>query len=79
MDSIKFDLPNEFLQKWLVAASEGKTSEEEVQKDYDKYAQNEYRKNFFDLNNMEAFAENTRLIFSSIKKHVFIYNDIYDN
>lgn len=38
VDSIKFDLPNEFLQKWLVAASEGKTSEEEVQKDYDKYA-----------------------------------------
>lgn len=38
VDSVKFDLPNEFLQKWLVAASEGKTSEEEVQKDYDKYA-----------------------------------------
>lgn len=38
VDTIKFDLPNEFLQKWLVAASEGKTSEEEIQKDYDKYA-----------------------------------------
>jgi trigger factor len=38
VDTIKFDLPNEFLQKWLVAASEGKTSQEEVQKDYDKYA-----------------------------------------
>ncbi len=38
VDTVKFDLPNEFLQKWLVAASEGKTSQEEVQKDYDKYA-----------------------------------------
>jgi trigger factor len=38
VDTIKFDLPNEFLQKWLVAASEGKTSQEDVQKDYDKYA-----------------------------------------
>ncbi|MEY5042126.1 MAG: hypothetical protein RLZZ414_1685 [Bacteroidota bacterium] len=38
VDTVKFDLPNEFLRKWLVAASEGKTSQEEVQKDYDKYA-----------------------------------------
>jgi hypothetical protein len=47
--------------------------------DFDKYAQNEYRKGFFNLNIMEEFAKNTRVLFSNIKEHVFIYTDIYDN
>lgn len=47
--------------------------------DFDKYAQNEYRNGFFNLNIMEEFAKNTRVLFSNIKEHVFIYTDIYDN
>jgi hypothetical protein len=46
--------------------------------DYDKYAQNEYKKGFFNLDNMLEFAENTRLIFSNIQKNNFTDSELYD-
>lgn len=37
VDKIKFDMPVDFLQKWLAAASENKSSVEDIKNDYDKY------------------------------------------
>ncbi|SOE20673.1 trigger factor [Spirosomataceae bacterium TFI 002] len=37
-DSVKIDLPDEFLKKWLLMVNEGKFTAEEVEKDYDAFA-----------------------------------------
>lgn len=37
VDKVKFDMPTDFLQKWLAAASENKSSVEDIKNDYDKY------------------------------------------
>ncbi len=39
LDSIQIELPNEFLRRWLLESNEGKISEEEVEQDYDKFAE----------------------------------------
>jgi trigger factor len=38
LKATKMDLPNEFLKRWLVASNEGKLNEDEVDKDYQNYA-----------------------------------------
>ena len=42
VSEIKFDMPDEFLKRWIVANSEGKISAEDVEKNYD----NTYSKTF---------------------------------
>ena len=42
VNEIKFDMPDAFLKRWIVANSEGKISEEDVEKNYD----NVYSKTF---------------------------------
>ena len=42
VSEIKFDMPDAFLKRWIVANSEGKISEEDVEKNYD----NVYSKTF---------------------------------
>lgn len=37
LDKLKFDLPNEFMKKWLVLSSDGKISAESIEKDYEEY------------------------------------------
>ena len=37
VESTKMDLPDAFLKKWLVISSEGKVTEEDVEKEYDAY------------------------------------------
>lgn len=37
-NSVKIDLPDEFLKKWLLMVNEGKFTEEEINKDYDAFA-----------------------------------------
>ena len=39
LKATKMDLPDEFLKRWLVASNEGKVNEEEVDKDYQNYAE----------------------------------------
>ena len=73
---LKIDLDKSILDKIIFDEDIIKSKEnllEEIddyfeEKDYDKYAQNEYKKGFFNLDNMVEFAENTRLIFYNIQK-----------
>ncbi|MBC7891713.1 MAG: hypothetical protein H7Y12_05820 [Sphingobacteriaceae bacterium] len=39
LDSIQIELPNEFLKTWLLDSNEGKISQEEIEQDYDKFAE----------------------------------------
>ncbi len=38
MKNINFDMPNEFLKRWLLATNEGNITIEEIEKDYDDFA-----------------------------------------
>lgn len=37
LDKTTFDLPDEFLKRWLVAVAEKKTTKEDIEKEYDQY------------------------------------------
>jgi len=84
---LEIDLDENILDKTIFDEDINKSKEnllEEIddyfeEKDYDKYAQNEYKKGFFHLDNMLDFAENTRLIFSNIQKNSFTDSELYDN
>lgn len=39
LDNIQIELPNEFLKTWLLESNEGKISGEEIEQDYDKFAE----------------------------------------
>lgn len=39
LDSIEINLPDEFLRRWLLETNEGKITEEEIEQDYDKFAE----------------------------------------
>lgn len=39
LDSIRIELPNDFLRRWLLESNEGKISAEEIEQDYDKFAE----------------------------------------
>ena len=43
VSEIKFDMPDAFLKRWIVANSEGKISEEDVEKNYDNVYSKTYR------------------------------------
>lgn len=43
VSEIKFDMPDAFLKRWIVANSEGKISEEDVEKNYDKVYSKTFR------------------------------------
>ncbi|MGR3812038.1 trigger factor [Jiulongibacter sp. NS-SX5] len=38
LDNVSIDLPDEFLKRWLLAANEGKVTEEDIEKEYDAFA-----------------------------------------
>ena len=39
VEAVKIDLPDEFMKRWLIESNEGKLTAEDIDRDYDKYAE----------------------------------------
>lgn len=69
VSEIKFDMPDSFLKRWIVANSEGKITEEDVEKNYE----NSYSKSFrWQLIEESIVKENTELVIKEEELREFV-------